>query len=44
MEEGFYTHDGRLIEGIIEYSLGFIWLKFAFYLAIEVKTGKMLKE
>jgi hypothetical protein len=36
MEEPFYTNEGKKLGGYKEYSLGFLWLKFAFYMNIEI--------
>lgn len=38
MEEEFELANGETIGGEVEYSLGFLWLKYSFYLNIEVKS------
>ena len=37
MSKSFISND-TVIGGYIEYSIGFLWLKFAFYINIEIKT------
>lgn len=40
MEEEFELSNGKTMGGVIEYSLGFLWLKYSFYIEIEVKSKK----
>jgi len=37
MKEKIVLENGENIGGIIEYSLGIHWLKFSFYVVIEIK-------
>ncbi len=40
MEDVWYSESGEKHGGVVEYSLGFLWLKFAFYLEIEINKNE----
>jgi len=38
MDESFKKQDGTMFIGIKEYSIGISWLKFCFYITLEIKN------